>query len=70
MSEPRISDQEITDRLKELEAIANEWGMTADSVIGWTELADLRDARARIRELETLSASQAEALDQMEAGNL
>lgn len=31
---------------------------------------DLRDARARIRELEALSASQAQALDLMEAGKL
>lgn len=73
----RISDKEITERIQELEEYARSYNMTASSIRCLPELLDLRDSRAeveslkaRIAEMERLSASQAEALDMADRGQL
>lgn len=62
---PRMTDAELETLFTMYAVNPNRIGYLA-----YTLALDLRDARTRIRELEALSASQAQALDLMEAGKL
>lgn len=65
MSNMRVTDEQLTQILDSMWADRNTRG-----TLKWQIAADLRDARARILELERLSASQEEAMAMMERGAL
>ena len=61
----RVTDEQL------IEILDSMWADRASrGTLKWQIAADLRDARARIKELELLSASQEEALGMMERGSL
>jgi hypothetical protein len=65
----RVSDLECSQILKIACVLMMRAGKSDDCIRQVTEIGlDLQDARARIKELEALSASQAKALDMMDAG--
>jgi len=60
MSQPRVSDDKIEAAIE----CAPEYGLV------YLMALDLRDARAELARMKTLSDSQATALDEMESGRL
>lgn len=65
----RISDEQLRELAKGM-AEDPRYAAFVGSKVVIALILDLDDARARIAELERLSASQATALDLMEAGKL
>jgi hypothetical protein len=66
MSEQRVGDWQISFLAKDFEAKPDLAAMVSPEVVANIVL-DLRDARARIKELEKINAAQVEALCQMQA---
>lgn len=69
MSNPHVTDEHLAEIIASAEAVGEKTKALPPTLL--VRLAyDLRDARARILELERYSASQEEALGMMERGNL